>query len=117
MKKFYPIFLDVNKKKCVVIGGGQVAERRIKSLLDCDAAVKVVSPELSPGIQQMAKQGLIEVVNREFHPDDLADAILTIAASNQVEVNRKVVDEAREKRVLVDDSSTPEEGDFILNVQ
>jgi glutamyl-tRNA reductase len=114
MRNFYPIFVDVSNRKCVVVGGGQVAERRVKSLLDCGALVKVVSPKLSKNLELLAEKKLIETAKQDFRPGDLEGALLAIAASNQAEVNKKVVDEARRTGVLVDSSTEPAEGNFIL---
>lgn len=114
MRNLYPIFLDISTRGCVVVGGGQVAERRAKALLDCGALVKVVSPELSKELELMAEKELIEVVKRDFQSGDLEGAFLTIAASDRAEVNRRVVDEARRTGVLVDSSTEPSEGNFIL---
>lgn len=114
MKNLYPVFLDINTKRCVVVGGGHVAERRVKSLLECGAMVKIISPELSGNLELMAEKKFIEVVKRDFHSGDLEGALLAIAASDQAEVNRRVVEEARWRGVLVDNSTEPTEGNFIL---
>jgi glutamyl-tRNA reductase len=114
MKKLYPIFLGINAKRCVVVGGGQVAERRAKMLSDCGARVKVVSPRVSPGLEEMAEKEIIEVVRRKFCLSDLEDAFLAIAASDQPEVNAMVVEKAKQKNILVDSSTKPAESDFIL---
>jgi glutamyl-tRNA reductase len=114
MNKAYPIFLNINTKRCVVVGGGHVAERRVKSLLECGAKVRIISPELSENLELMAEEKLIEVVKRDFRPGDLESALLAIAASNQAEVNRRVVEEARGRGMLVDNSTEPSQGNFIL---
>ncbi|MBT9148678.1 MAG: glutamyl-tRNA reductase [Dehalococcoidia bacterium] len=114
MKNLYPVFLDINTKRCVVVGGGHVAERRVKSLLECGAMVKIISPELSLNLELMAEEKLIEVVKRDFCSGDLEGAFLAIAASDKTEVNRSVVEEARRRELLVDSSTEPTEGNFIL---
>ncbi len=114
MKNLYPVFLDINSKKCVVVGGGQVAERRVKSLFECGASVKVISPEVSGNLELMAGEGFIEIVKRGFRSGDLEGALLAIAASDQAEINRSVVNEAKRMGVLVDNSTEPAEGSFIL---
>jgi len=114
MNKSYPIFLNINAKRCVVVGGGHVADRRVKSLLECGAKVKIISPELSENLELMAEEKLIEVVKRGFRSGDLEGALLAIAASDQVEVNRMVVEEARWRGILVDNSTEPSQGNFIL---
>ena len=114
MNNPYPIFLDINTKRCVVVGGGHVAERRVKSLLECGAMVKIISPELSRNLELMAEKKFIEVVKRDFRSGDLEGAFLAIAASDQAEVNSMVVEEARRRGVLVDSSTEPTAGNFIL---
>lgn len=114
MNNPYPVFLDIKAKRCVVVGGGRVAERRVKSLLECGAIVKIISPELSQDLELMAEKKFIEVVKRDFCSGDLEGAFLAIAASDQAEVNRMVVEEARWRGALVDSSTEPTEGNFIL---
>jgi len=114
MKNLFPVFLGINAKRCVVVGGGYVAERRTKSLLECGAMVKIISPELSGNLELMAEKKLIKVLKRDFRSGDLEGALLAIAASDQTEVNRRVVEEARWRGVLVDSSTEPTEGSFIL---
>ncbi|MCL0064989.1 glutamyl-tRNA reductase [Dehalococcoidia bacterium] len=114
-KNLYPVFLNINAKRCVVVGGGRIAQRRVKSLLECGAMVKIISPELSEKLELMAgKKKSIEVVKREFCYGDLEGAFLAIAASSEPEVNRRVVEEAMWRGVLVDSSTDPTEGNFIL---
>ena len=114
MNNPYPVFLNISTKKCVVVGGGHVAERRVKSLLECGAVVKIVSPELSPDLELMAEKKSIEVVKRDFRSGDLENAFLAIAASDRAEVNSMVVEEAKQRGVLVDSSTEPTAGNFIL---
>ena len=96
------------------MGGGHVAERRVKSLLECGAMVKIISPELSQSLELMAGKKSIEVVKRDFHSGDLEGAFLAIAASDQAEVNSMVVEEAKQRGILVDSSTEPTTGNFIL---
>ncbi len=114
MKNLFPVFLDINTKRCVVVGGGHVAERRTKSLLECGAIVEIISPELSENLELMAEKKLIKVLKRDFRSGDLEGALLAIAVSDHIEVNRKVVEEARWRGVLVDSSTESTEGSFIL---
>jgi len=114
MNNPYPVFLNINTKKCVVVGGGHVAERRVKSLLECGAIVKIISPELSQNLELIAEKESIEVVKRDFCSGDLEGAFLVIAASDRAEVNKIAVEEARQRGALVDSSTEPTEGNFIL---
>ena len=67
---YYPIFLNLEGKKCVVVGGGEVALRKVRALLDSGARVVVVSPTLNPGLAQLARVETISLISREYEPKD-----------------------------------------------
>jgi precorrin-2 dehydrogenase / sirohydrochlorin ferrochelatase len=97
----YPIFLDLNDRRCVVIGGGGIAEGKVEALLDAGAQVHVISPELSPGLVAMTELGCISYTPRRFKPGDLADAYLVVAACDDRTVNEQVRQESSERNILV----------------
>jgi precorrin-2 dehydrogenase/sirohydrochlorin ferrochelatase len=105
----FPISLDLHGKRVTVIGGGEVALRKVELLLGAGAAVTVVSPEVCP---QLAALGGIELRQRPFRPDDLGGCRLAIAATDQPDVNLEVCREARERGVLVNVVDQPELCDF-----
>jgi len=78
MENYYPVFLDLKGKRVLVVGGGQVALRKVKSLLECGADVFVVAPEAVPELRQMALEGCIRWINREYAEEDLEGASLVI---------------------------------------
>lgn len=110
----YPICLDVKGRKCVVVGGGKVAERKVQSLLDCEAKILIISPEVSTGLAELAKKGAVEHLRRRFQSGDLQDAFLAIAASDEKETNLCVHQEAAGKKVLVNVADQPELCNFFL---
>jgi precorrin-2 dehydrogenase/sirohydrochlorin ferrochelatase len=110
---YYPIFLNIKSKRCVVIGGGQVALRKVKMLLDCGANVLVISPIPHPEIKKLSKRKAIHLIQRDFKAGDLKEAVVTIACTNVKEVNRKVADEAKKTEVLVNVADDLERSDFI----
>ena len=110
----YPIFLRVKGKRCVVVGGGEVAERKASSLLEGEAWVVVISPQLSPALQSLAKDGSILWEARDYRPGDLEGALLAIAATDSQEVNRAVAQEAGERCILVNVVDDPENCSFIM---
>jgi siroheme synthase-like protein len=114
MPGYYPVFLDLRGKRCVVVGGGSVAERKVRVLLEHDASIAVVSPTLSQGLQELAEQGTIQAVRREFGKGDLAGAFLAIAATGDADINVAVAAEAREQRALVNVVDDPANSDFIV---
>ena len=110
---YYPAFLNIRGKRCVVIGGGRVALRKVRVLLDCGAKVTVVSPTLHPGLAQLAEARRISPIYREFEPGDLVGAIIAIAATDVREINQNVADEARDQGLLVNVVDSSEQSDFI----
>ena len=111
---YFPVFLDVRRKKCVVIGGGQVAFRKVRTLLDCGASVTVISPVLHPDLSELANKKSIQVIRRSYKSGDLKGAFIVIAATGTKETNRKVAKEAGRVGALVNVVDDPEPSDFIV---
>jgi len=111
---YFPVFLDVRRKKCVVIGGGQVAFRKIRTLLDCGASVTVISLVLHPDLSELANKKSIQVIRRSYKSRDLKGAFIVIAATGTKETNRKVAKEAGRVGALVNVVDDPEPSDFIV---
>ncbi|MDP2744048.1 MAG: bifunctional precorrin-2 dehydrogenase/sirohydrochlorin ferrochelatase [Dehalococcoidia bacterium] len=111
---YYPIFLKVKGERCVVVGGGDVAERKVRTLLGCGALPVVVSPSLSSGLRSLADQGMVKVVEREYEAGVLEGSRLVIAATDDTAVNALVVAEAGERGILVNVVDSAELSDFIL---
>ncbi len=108
---YYPVFLDIAGKKCVVVGGGEVALRKVNTLLDNGANVEVISPELCP---ELAAKGQINVTKRAYQPGDLTGAFLAIVATDNRETNHQIAREGRSRGVLVNVVDDAEYSDFIL---
>ena len=106
----YPIFLDLSGRRCVVVGGGEVANRKARKLLQARARVVVISPEIGADLESVA----IEVHRRAYREGDLEGAYLVFAATNVREVNAAVAREAKERGVPVNVADKPSEGDFAL---
>ena len=111
---YYPVFLNVKGKKCVVVGGGQVALRKIKVLVEHGADVEVISPDLCLELAKLAESGEIRALVREYQAGDLKNAFVAIAATDSSRINRRVVTEARERAVLVNVVDDAEHSDFIV---
>lgn len=106
----YPIFLDLRDRRCVVVGGGKVAGRKARKLLQARALVKVVASEVEPALASIA----VEAEHRPYEPGDLAGATLAFAATDSREVNAAVAREAKERGIPVNVADRPSEGDFAL---
>jgi precorrin-2 dehydrogenase/sirohydrochlorin ferrochelatase len=111
---YFPIWVNLNHKSCVVVGGGQVAERRIASLLAANAQVTVVSPEVTPAIAQWIAEGRLEGLKKRYASGDGSGAFLIIAATNAAEVNEQVYCDAMEQGQLVNRVDRPERSNFIV---
>ena len=111
---YYPIFLGISGKRCVVIGGGEVALRKVRALVEHEAEVKVISPDLCPELSQMAEKKTIHILQRSYDRGDLQGAFIAIAATDDGEINCKVAEEARARGILVNVVDDPEHSNFIV---
>ncbi|WP_438444357.1 precorrin-2 dehydrogenase/sirohydrochlorin ferrochelatase family protein [Gorillibacterium sp. sgz5001074] len=114
MEGYFPILLKVQDKSCLVVGGGPVAERRIASLLDAKAKVKVVSPRLTEPIWAWVREGRIEAEERPYEPSDQDGMYLVVAATDSTPVNDEVCRAAARANRLINMAEHPERGDFIV---
>lgn len=110
----YPMFACLKDKLVVVIGGGKVAERKILTLLEYQARIRVVSPELSPSLELMALSEIIEHEARPYQKGDLAEAHLALCACGNTLVNLQVYEEAEEQRIFINVVDVPELCSFIV---
>lgn len=110
----YPMFLNISGKRCLVVGGGEIALRKVKMLLDFEAAVTVISPALCSGLAELTEQKKINVLRRGYEPSDLKDAFIAIVATDDKSVNAEITREARGLGVLVNVVDVPELCDFIV---
>src|SRR5574340_1605476 len=98
MTKYYPIFLNIQDKKCLVVGGGNVAWRKVCGLKEAGARVTVVSPEFCP---ELAKEIGIERIKQKYDKEFLRGALVVIASTDDEEVNKKIYYDAIERGLLV----------------
>ncbi len=111
MAKYYPIFLNIQDKKCVVVGGGNVAWRKVCSLKEAGAKVVVVSPDFCP---ELEKEAGFERIQQKYATGHLEGAALVVAATDDGEVNKKVYCDAMESGILVNVVDKPEFCSFIV---
>jgi siroheme synthase-like protein len=114
MSSYYPIFLQLQGRACVVVGGGAVALRKVESLQDAGAKVRVIAPRLDESLQLMASEQMVEWVGRDYRKGDLDGACLVIAATDDRLTNEAVRNEAESLRIPVNVVDVPELCDFIL---
>ncbi len=114
MTSYYPVHLDLTGKICLVVGGGAVAERKVEGLLEAGGVVRVVSPQVTLVLQDYANENRIALRLRAYETYDLDAATLVFCATNNEEVNVRVVAEARGRGILVNAANAFESGDFIV---
>jgi precorrin-2 dehydrogenase/sirohydrochlorin ferrochelatase len=111
---YFPAFLELRGRTAVVIGGGDVALRKVESLLAAGAAVKVIAPHLDRGLEALVAQGRVSLERREYRFGDLEGALLVVAATSDPEVNRAVAAEAGNRNLLLNVVDAPELCSFIV---
>ena len=111
---FLPIFLDLKKRSCAVIGGGEVASRKVSLLLEAGAQVTVYAPSASETIGRWVADGRVRHVAQEFRPEMLEDCALVIAATDDRTVNRQVSEAARARNIPVNVVDQPDLCTFIM---
>jgi precorrin-2 dehydrogenase/sirohydrochlorin ferrochelatase len=104
---YYPVVLDVSGRKCVVVGGGAVALRKVRGLLRCGARVTVVSPKLCAGLASLAGKGAVRFRQKAYGASDLRGALLVIGATDDPLVNEAVSRQARRRGILVNIADDP----------
>jgi precorrin-2 dehydrogenase/sirohydrochlorin ferrochelatase len=112
--KYYPINLNIKDRLCVVIGGGRVAERKVKNLLLCGGRVRVVSPDLTDLLSKWVSQGKMDYTRSEYRASHLQGAFLVYAATSDRKVNAEIAKDAAQRRLLVNVADSPTESTFIL---
>ena len=113
MTAYYPVYLNLENRRCVIIGGGGVAEGKIARLREAGAVISVVSPDATPGIRQMAADGILRWEPRTYRPGDLEGAFIAIAATNDRDVNRAIYKEAEARGVMLNAVDDPPNCSFI----
>jgi len=111
---YFPAFLNIRRKKCIIVGGGNVALRKVNILLSCGANVRVISSRFHPDLARLAKKKIIRVIRRDYEPGDLKEAFVVVAATDDKKINRKVAQEAKKIRALVNVVDDPDPSDFIV---
>ena len=112
--KYYPICLRIADRPCLVIGGGPIAEQKVRSLLDADANVTVVSPELTAVLTDLAGAGRIVHIARGYRRGDLVGMTLVYAATDNEELHAQVAQDAHDAGVLANVVDRPQLCDFIV---
>ena len=112
--KYYPVHLNIRNRNCLVVGGGGVGTRKVATLLDCGAEVTVVSPDVTPQIDELALSGAIRLRKRPYRSGDLDGMFLVIGATDDEQLNRQISNDADRLNTLCNIADRPEVCNFIL---
>ncbi|WP_094603245.1 Precorrin-2 dehydrogenase [Sporomusa silvacetica DSM 10669] len=112
--ELYPINLKLTGRRCGVIGGGAVAERKVMALLAAGAEISVFSPALTPGLSDLQETGRLAWIPRTYQTGDLHNFFLVFCATNEPEINRQAAAEAQAAGALVTIADAPDLSDFYV---
>ena len=101
MPRYYPAFIDVRGRECVVFGGGPLGEEKAVKLLECGARVRVIASEVEREVANLADAGKLEWVKRDYRSGDLASAFIAISAAEDDFTDRRIHAEAQRRNVLL----------------
>lgn len=111
---YLPLFLDIRQRRCLVVGGGDIALRKVRLLVDAGAKVRLVAPDILPGIVQLLNDTQHQLLPRWYESDDLNDISLVIAATDDTEINGRVSEEANACNIFVNVVDDAERGSAIM---
>ncbi|NLU47674.1 MAG: bifunctional precorrin-2 dehydrogenase/sirohydrochlorin ferrochelatase [Syntrophomonadaceae bacterium] len=114
MASLFPIFVSLENKRCLVVGGGKVAERKVENLLEYPVQIDLVSPQATPKLQNWATEGKVNWIARNFQLTDIQDAFLVFAATDDLQINREIARLCQKEGILVNAVDDPAYCDFFV---
>ena len=112
--RYYPVYLDIQHKKCLVVGGGSVGTRKVNTLVECGALVTVVSPKISEALASLADHRAIDIQKRGYQSTDLNGVFLVIGATSDERLNQQISNDAERLNILCNIADRPAACNFIL---
>jgi precorrin-2 dehydrogenase / sirohydrochlorin ferrochelatase len=112
--RYYPIYLDIKDRNCLVVGGGSVGTRKVATLLECGATVTVVSIDAAETLRRLSDRGVIRLKERAFQSADLDNMFLVIGATDNEALNFEIHAAARRRGILCNIADRPKACNFIL---
>jgi len=112
--RYYPIFVDIKGRKVVVVGGGGIAQRKVETLLECGANIYLIAEEITDRLKVLIETGKVHYLGQKYYEAALEGAVLVIAATNDLELNRAVSQDAKARNILINAVDQPEDCTFIV---
>lgn len=110
----FPIYLNLHERVCLVVGGGPVAERKVKSILECEGLVRLVSPLITPALAELYAQNRLSWEARNYLLDDLYNVFLAFICTDDYQLNRSIADDCRNRAIMVNVVDDPSNCDFFV---
>lgn len=111
--RFFPIFIDLKGKRILVIGGGRIAERRVRTLLLFADETEVIAPSFTEGLLALAAEDPgLRLVKKEYSTEDLEGAYMVLSCTDRKELNYRISSECRERGILVNNCADKRDCDF-----
>lgn len=111
---YFPVNLNVKDQPCLVVGGGEVGQRKVLTLLECGARVLLVGRKLTPALSDLVESGRVEFLGREYKPEFMEGVFLVMAATSDVKLNGAISAEARQRGILINVADAPDLCSFIV---
>lgn len=111
---YMPVSVSLRDRPCLVVGGGNVAVRKVENMLEYDVAIVVVAPEVDEKLEYHAERGRVKLEKREYRSPEAGDYGIVISATDDGELNKQVYVDAHERGVLVNVVDDPPHCDFIV---
>ncbi|MHC1684674.1 MAG: bifunctional precorrin-2 dehydrogenase/sirohydrochlorin ferrochelatase [Clostridiaceae bacterium] len=110
---YYPIMINLHKRLCLIIGGGKVAYRKISELLENEVEIKIISKDINDDIKRLIDEEKVSYIGSEYKSEFLEKVFLVIIATNDKELNKKILQDCLERNILVNSVDNPKESNFI----
>ena len=114
MASYYPIYIELEKKTVLVVGGGAVASRKVQTLLEYGALVKIVSPRIIPSLADMVDGDKCVWIQKEYSAEDIQDCVLVFSCTEKEEINARVAQDAKANNLLINVVDDPDKCSFIV---
>ncbi|MGC4019866.1 MAG: bifunctional precorrin-2 dehydrogenase/sirohydrochlorin ferrochelatase [Muricomes sp.] len=95
-QSYFPMFVDISKMKIIVAGGGKIAARRVKTLTQFAGNITVIAPEIAETLKELETAGEIRCLHRAYQKEDIADAHMVLAATDDKELNHSIAAQCRD---------------------
>ncbi|MGE5398657.1 MAG: bifunctional precorrin-2 dehydrogenase/sirohydrochlorin ferrochelatase [Chitinophagales bacterium] len=114
MTVMFPVIMDLKERRCLIIGGGEVALRKVHNLLDCGAEITVITPSPGQDLYRLAEERRLVLIERVFQDDDILGSCLVFAATNNKDVNERIHELAVKMNIPVNVVDDPENCSFFV---